>query len=516
MEKNIDYLDVRGSFCVETRPGPCGLIIFGASGDLTYRKLIPALFNLYKKDLLPDEFYVLGCARTKMTDEEFRKRASISISESSSKNQQPEIDNFVRFCSYHSVDYYSRESYIDLSKKINKMDTEYNSYGNHIFYFATPPDLYCPIAKKLNSAGLTKELDNEKSFVRVVIEKPFGHDLNTALALDKELHLSFSENQIYRIDHYLGKETVQNILMFRFANAIFEPIWDRRYIDNVQITVAESIGVEHRAGYFERAGLLRDMFQNHILQMLALVAMEPPTSFNADRIRDERVKLLRSLRPFPLNNLSQFILRGQYTSGFINGKAVPGYRQEINVSPNSNTETFISAKIFIDNWRWQGVPFYIRTGKRLARKISEIAIIFKRVPHSMFAPLPPENLSPNILVFNVQPEEGIALTIQAKQPGAKLCMSPIVMDFRYKDLFGIDMPDAYERLLLDCMVGDQTLFWRSDDVESAWSFVTPVLDKWKSDPQCCPLTFYKAGSWGPDESFDMIKHDGREWHPIDS
>ncbi len=512
MGQNIDYLDVRGSFCVETRPGPCCLIIFGASGDLTHRKLLPALFSLYKKNLLPDEFYILGCARTKMTDEEFRKRVSISINESSKENKQYELDNFVRLCNYHAGDYYSQETYIELSNKLNKMDKEYNINKRHIFYFATPPDLYCPITKNLNSVSLAKEPDDEKSFTRVVIEKPFGHNLNSALALDKELHLSFSENQIYRIDHYLGKETVQNILMFRFANAIFEPIWNRRYIDNVQITVAESIGVEHRAGYFERAGLLRDMFQNHILQMLALVAMEPPTSFNADRVRDERVKLLRSLRPFPLNNLNQFIVRGQYTSGFINGEAVPGYRQEKNVSPDSNIETFISAKVFIDNWRWQGVPFYIRTGKRLARKISEIAITFKRVPHSMFAPLPPEALSPNVLVFNVQPEEGIALTIQAKQPGAKLCMSPIVMDFRYKDLFGVDIPDAYERLLLDCMVGDQTLFWRSDDVESAWAFVTPVLDKWEAEPECCPLTFYEAGSWGPSKVYDMIKNDNREWH----
>lgn len=509
MEQNIDYLDVRGSFCVETRPGPCALIIFGASGDLTHRKLLPALFSLYKKNLLPDEFYIIGCARTSMTDEEFRKKVSISIG---SKENQPELNNFVRFCSYHTGDYNSRETYTELSNKLIKMDKSYNTKGNHIFYFATPPDLYCTIAKNLSSAGLTKEPDDGNSFVRVVIEKPFGSDFNSAMALDKELHLSFSENQIYRIDHYLGKETVQNILMFRFANAIFEPIWNRRYIDNVQITVAESIGVEHRAGYFDRAGLLRDMFQNHILQMLALVAMEPPTSFNADRVRDERVKLIRSLRPFPLSDLNQFILRGQYTCGFIDGKSVPGYRQEKNVSHDSNTETFISAKIFVDNWRWQGVPFYVRTGKRLARKVSEIAVIFKRVPHSMFAPLPPEALLPNVLVFNVQPEEGIALNIQAKQPGAKLCMSQVIMDFRYKDLFGVDIPDAYERLLLDCMVGDQTLFWRSDDVESAWSYVTPVLDKWKAEPQCCPLTFYEAGSWGPSESYDMLKKDGREWH----
>jgi glucose-6-phosphate 1-dehydrogenase len=500
-------IDVRGGFCTEMRSDPCGVIIFGASGDLTYRKLIPALYNLFRRDLLSENFFVLGCARTPMSNEEFQAKArgSVKIAD------QSILDDFIGRFSYCSGDYNDSATYVSISQKLDELDRIYATKGNRLFYFAIPPDFYSPITSMLGSVGLVNEPDDGKSFIHVILEKPFGRDFESALSLDKELHFVLSERQIYRIDHYLGKETVQNILMFRFANAVFEPIWNRRYIDHVQITVAETLGVEHRAGYFERAGLLRDMFQNHLLQMLALVAMESPTSFNANRVRDERVKLLRSLRPFQLDELDKFIVRGQYTSGKSEGLDVPGYRQEKNVAYDSPIETFVSAKVFIENWRWQGVPFYIRTGKRLARKLSKIAIVFKGVPYSMFRPLPPEELSPNVLVMNVQPEEGISLTIQAKQPGAKLCMNSLTMDFRYKDVFGIEMPDAYERLLLDCMLGDQTLFWRSDDVEAAWSFVTPILDKWESKPESCPLTFYESGSWGPLESSKLIEHDGREW-----
>jgi len=507
MDQIRTEIDVRNGFCMETRSGPCGIIIFGASGDLTYRKLIPALYNLFKRDLLPEDFFVLGCARTPMSNEEFQAKARESVKIA----DQSMLDAFIGRFSYCSGDYNDSKTYISISQKLDELDRIYATKGNRLFYFAIPPDFYSPIVNMLDSVGLVKEPDNSQNSIRVILEKPFGRNLESALSLDKELHFVLSERQIYRIDHYLGKETVQNILMFRFANAVFEPIWNRRYIDHVQITVAETLGVEHRAGYFERAGLLRDMFQNHILQMLALVAMEPPTSFNADRVRDERVKLLRSLRPFQLDKLDKFIVRGQYTSGKSRGLDVPGYRQEKNIASDSPIETFVSAKVFVENWRWQGVPFYIRTGKRLERKLSKIAIVFKRVPYSMFRPLPPEELSPNVLVMNVQPEEGISLTIQAKQPGAKLCMSSLTMNFRYKDIFGIEMPDAYERLLLDCMLGDQTLFWRSDDVESAWSFVTPILDKWESEPESCPLTFYESGSWGPRESAELIERDGREW-----
>ena len=371
-----------------------------------------------------------------------------------------------------------------------------------------------PSRAAISSSGLIPKSEEGQPRFHLVVEKPFGRDLDSAIALDKELHRILSESQIYRIDHYLGKETVQNILMFRFANAVFEPIWNRRYVDHVQITVAETLGVEHRAGYFEETGLLRDMFQNHMMQMLALVAMEPPISFDADRVRDEKVKLMRSIRPFPLSEIGRCVIRGQYDAGSVDGVAVPGYRQEEGVASDSQVETFIAAKVFVDNWRWQGVPFYMRAGKRMARKISEIAIVFKRVPHSMFAPLSPDELSPNVLVLNVQPEEGISLTIQAKQPGARLCVDPLTMDFRYQEIFGVELPDAYERLLLDCMLGDQTLFWRSDGIEAAWSLVTPVLRKWEENVESCPLAFYKAGSWGPDESDAMLQGDGRQWRVL--
>lgn len=510
--ENIDNnVDLEGRFCAEMRPDSCGIIIFGASGDLTFRKLIPALFNLFNRKLMPEKFYILGYARTSMTDEEFQEKAYNAIEKNPTNFDKMIVDDFISRLAYQYGDYSDSESYQQLSKKLNKLDNKYATQSNYMFYLATPPDLYCKIVNMLNSAGLVSESDDGDECVHIVLEKPFGRDLNSALALDRELHHVLTEKQIYRIDHYLGKETVQNILMFRFANAVFEPIWNRHYIDHVQITVAETLGVEHRAGYFERAGLLRDMFQNHILQMLALVAMEPPISFNSDRVRDERVKLLRALKPFPLDELSKYIVRGQYTSGKLGDLNVSGYREEKNVADNSSIETFIATKLFIENWRWQGVPFYIRTGKRLKRKVSEIAITFKRVPYSMFSPLPPEELAPNVLVLNVQPEEGMSLTFQAKQPGAKLCMNSLTMNFRYKDIYGVEMPDAYERLLLDCMLGDQTLFWRSDDVESAWAFVTPLLDKWENDPDGCPLAFYESGSWGPDEANELINIDGRKW-----
>ena len=512
MDEIRDQSGIGVANCMEISPIPCGLVIFGASGDLTHRKLIPALFNLRRRGLLSREFFILGCARTRMTDEEFRQRARDSIAKHFGDATNTELDAFIRQCAYHTGDYGDQETYSLLSQRLKQLDKENSTGGNHIFYLATPPNLYCPVANHLSSSGLTEELEEGSPYVHVVIEKPYGRDLESAISLDRELHKSLAERQIYRIDHYLGKETVQNILMFRFANTVFEPIWNRRYVDHVQITASESLGIGHRAGYFEQSGLLRDMFQNHMLQMLTLVAMEPPTSFDADRVRDERVKLMRSIRPFPQDDLAHNIVRGQYISGSIDGVEVSGYQQEQGVADDSQVETFIAAKVFIDNWRWQGVPFYMRSGKRLKRKISEIAIVFKSVPHSMFASLPSDELSPNVLVMNVQPEEGIALTIQAKQPGAKLCMDSLTMDFRYQDIFGVEMPDAYERLLLDCMMGDQTLFWRSDGIEASWSIVTPVLRKWEEEG--CSLAFYKSGSWGPREAEELLTSDERQWRDL--
>ncbi len=504
-----NQIALRDGFCMETGADSCELVIFGASGDLTRRKLIPALFSLFQKKLLPDSFFILGCARSSMTDEAFQRRLRDALADHSKDAPAAKLDAFIRRCSYLAIDYHDSKSYTVLSERLKQLDRNHSVEDNRIFYLATPANLYCPIVTNLGQCGLTRESEeDETGHIRVIIEKPFGRDLESAKSLDRSLCRVLTEDQIYRIDHYLGKETVQNILMFRFANAIFEPIWNRRYIDNIQITVAETLGVEHRAGYFEQAGLLRDMFQNHMLQMLALVAMEPPVSFEANRVRDEKVKLMRSIRPFPLDELDKWIIRGQYEAGQIDSLDVPGYRREAGVACNSGVETFAAAKLMIDNWRWQGVPFYLRAGKRMTRKLSEIAITFKSVPHSIFAPLMTENLAPNVLVLNVQPEEGISLKIQAKRPGPKSCLSSLAMDFSYKEVFGIEPPSAYERLLLDCLLGDQTLFWRRDGVEVAWSLITPVLKAWEDKKTTSPLYPYPAGSWGPPQAKALIECEG--------
>ena len=492
----------------EEKPESCGIVIFGASGDLTHRKLIPSLLGLYRKKLLPDSFYLLGCARSRYADESFRETIRRGLDESGSTSQV-EIEAFLEKCHYLAGDYSEPGLYDSLSERLASLDEQYAVKGNHIFYLSTPPNLYASIVGNLGDAGLAGQ--REDRWTRVVVEKPFGRDLESARALNAELRSHLEEGQIYRIDHYLGKETVQNILMLRFANAIFEPLWNNRYIDHVQITVAETLGVEHRAGYFEQAGLLRDMVQNHLIQMTALVAMEPPISFEPNRLRDEKVKLIRSIRPFPLQELDRWIVRGQYGPGEQAGRSVPGYRDERGVTSDSTVETYVAARVMIDNWRWQNVPFYLRTGKRLAGKATEIVITFKSVPYSIFSPLKAKDLVPNVLCLNVQPEEGVSLTIQAKSPGPKVSLAALNLDFGYQEVFGASPPEAYERLLLDCMLGDQTLFWRQDGVEASWALVTPVLEAWADESLNRPLAIYRSGLWGPAAACDLIERDGRCW-----
>ncbi len=499
---SIPVITCKDFFCTEQHPQPVGITIFGASGDLTSRKLLPSLFNLFLKGLMPENFYILGVARTEFTDETFREKVREALSGDSGK-----IEEFIQRTFYVQGEYDSLSLYSDLRWRIKDLEKKFMTNGNKIFYMAVPPSLYLPIVENLGDLGLTSQ---ENAFSRVIIEKPFGFDLDSANELDKNLHATLKEDQIYRIDHYLGKETVQNILIFRFANSIFEPVWNNQYIDNVQITVAEDIGVEHRAGYYEHAGLVRDMFQNHMMQLLSLVAMEPPATFDADEIHNEKVKLFRSIRPFPIDNLDSWFVRGQYGRGQINGKEVVSYLEEPGVSPNSKIETFAAAKFMIDNWRWSGVPFYMRSGKRLSKHVSEIIITFKKVPHSIFPQLPVKNIPPNILRINIQPEEGIVLSFQAKHPGPKLCMSTLTMDFKYVEVFGTRPPEAYERLLLDCMLGDQTLFIRDDVMRESWKIFTPLIKKWEGESS--NLHIYEAGTWGPKASDELIEKDGREWY----
>lgn len=493
---------------------PVGILIFGASGDLTHRKLLPSLFKLFQRDLLPSNFFILGVARTQMTDEKFRINVENSIKEIKGERS---LSDFLKHCYYLSGSYDSFETYGKIRNRLKELEKKHSTQKNRIFYLAVPPNVYYPIIYRLSESGFAIEPLDSSNFSRVIIEKPFGRDLESAIKLEERLLRSFKESQIYRIDHYLGKETVQNILMFRFANSIFEQVWNNKFVDHVQITVAENIGVEHRAGYFDKTGLLRDMFQNHILQMLAFIAMEPPASFDAEKLRDEKVKVLKAIRSFPLDELHKWIVRGQYVSGEIDGVKVPGYTEEAKIPKDSKTETFVAMKLMIDNWRWNGVPFYLRSGKRLPKKVSEIAIIFKRVPHSMFPNIPIEELEPNSLIINIQPDEGIALNIQAKHPGTRVCLETLSMEFKYKDVFKFKPLDAYERLLLDCMLGDQTLFIRSDDMRASWELLTPILKAWEKEPESEKngrVYPYKAGTWGPKEAEYLIENDGRKWRRL--
>lgn len=487
--------------CAEIAAPPCALVIFGASGDLVQRKLIPSLLALHTKNLLSDRFCLIGCGRTELSNQAFRDMAAQAIEQEDAAQDRKQA--FLKRLYFVSGSYDGPDLYLSIKNKLSELQSTYQYGPRTLFYLSVPPILYSTIAQQLCQAGLAcSQCTEDKIDASLVIEKPFGHDLASAHELNQTIGKCFSENQIYRIDHYLGKETVQNILMFRFANAIFEPVWNRNYIDHIQITIAETLGVEHRGAYYDHSGALRDMFQNHMLQMLALVAMEPPVSFEADAVRDEKLKLLKSLRPISEDMVNQFFVRAQYQ----------GYTQEPGVDPDSRTETYVAAKLHIHNWRWKDVHFYLRTGKRLPAKTTEIAVTFKKVPHSLFASSGLDDIAPNVLVMKIQPEEGLSLSFQAKRPGSKLCMGTLNMDFSYEDVFGIKMPESYQRLLLDCMLGDQTLFMRFDTLETTWKFLDPVLKAWQADPS--PLPQYQIASQHFAEADALIQQDNLTWRKM--
>ncbi len=490
-------------------PGPVTLVIFGGAGDLAHRKLLPALYNLHVDGLLPPHFAVVGVGRNPMTDEAYRAWASSGTTAFS--RRPPAEPAWQRFASalFHqqgSVD--DGGSFRGLGARLDVIEHERGIPANRLYYLAVPPALFAPTVQQLAKAGLVSPPDSDH-FTRIVVEKPIGHDLASARAINDAIAAVFAEPQIYRIDHYLGKETVQNILVLRFANSIFEPLFNQKYIDHVQITVAEEQGVGSRAGYYEQAGALRDMVQNHILQLVSLVAMEPPRSLEADVVRDERLEVIRSLRPIVGEAIDRLAVRAQYARGFELGATVPGYRDEKGVDPQSSTETFVALQVAIDNWRWAGVPFFLRTGKRLPKRASEISIQLKSVPPILFNADPAGPLDCNVLSIRIQPNEGFALTIESKIPGPHLRLYPVKMDFQYGATFGGASPEAYERLLLDVMVGDQTLFMRRDAVEASWQWITPILERWAGDRR--PVPTYAAGEWGPSLANGLIESTGRRW-----
>jgi glucose-6-phosphate 1-dehydrogenase len=488
-------------------PEPGVIVIFGASGDLTARKLVPALYDLAASRRLPMEFAVVGISRTDMSHDDFREKLHDALEEHRSGQISEDVwESFSKGIFYLPGDSKKPETYVELRGFLNQLDDERGTEGNRIYYLSSSPSLFPTIVEHLGEAGMN--LEDRGAYARLVVEKPFGRDLRSARELNADLRRYFEEHQIYRIDHYLGKDTVQNILALRFSNGIFEPVWNQHYVDHVQITVAEDIGVGTRGAFYEEAGALRDIVQNHVMQVLCLTAMEPPVTFDAESVREEKVKALKAVRPIPEDEVDLYAVRGQYERGWIFGEEVTGYRGEEDVAPDSSTETYVALKLFIDNWRWAGVPFYIRAGKRLPKKATEIAIQFRSTPHTPFARGETRGLEPNVLVLRIQPEEGISLKIGAKVPGSGFEVSSVNMDLLYGTAFLEEAPDAYQRLLLDLMLGDPTLFIRADEAEVAWSILEPLMRAWSEDGEVAP---YPAGTWGPREADELLERDGRRW-----
>jgi glucose-6-phosphate 1-dehydrogenase len=493
--------------------GPCAMVIFGASGDLTARKLLPALYNMATSNHLSREFAIIGVALDDMTTEQFRERMTRDIKQFATAHFDSDVwDWLVHRIYFVSGKFDDPDCYVRLGQKLEEVAKAHNTHGNCFFYLATSPSFFAPIVKQLGAHGLTAA--DKQRWRRVIVEKPFGRDLVSARALNREIAKVLTEDQIYRIDHYLGKETVQNILVFRFGNGIFEPIWNRRYVDNVQITVAETVGVEQRGSYFDNSGTMRDMVPNHIFQLLSLTAMEPPTSFAADAVREQQTQVLHAIQAISAEDVLQRCVRGQYDSGFVGEESCCNYRSESNVPEESTTETFVAMKLLVDNWRWADVPFYIRTGKRMAKRHTEIAIQFKRAPLLLFRDTPVEKLKPNVLVMQIAPDEGITLSFGAKVPGPQVRVGGVDMDFKYSEYFGATSATGYEVLLYDCMIGDATLFQSAQMIEASWTVVDPILDVWKVLP-ARSFPNYSAGSWGPKEADELLQRSGHHWRQIE-
>jgi glucose-6-phosphate 1-dehydrogenase len=509
---HMEVNPLREGLRLERVPDPHVVVLFGATGDLSHRKVFPALAQLWRTNLLPAEWACLAVGRRPYDDATFREDVAASLHANCRIQLEPEMEKaFLERIAYHRGDFGDDATFDTLGEKLESMHLEHETASNLLFYLATQPSAFPQVVAQIGRCGLDHER-HDGGWRRIIIEKPFGRDLDSARKLNREVLRVFRETQVYRIDHYLGKETVRNLLVFRFGNGIFEPLWNRRYVDHVQITVAETIGVEDRGAFYEETGAVRDVLQNHLLQLLSLVAMEPPATFEADALRDEKLKTLRAIAPPTRHDVAREVVRGQYGPGWVGGMEVKGYREEKEVDPESETETYVAARFEVDDWRWSGVPFYLRTGKRLAKRATEIAIQFRDVPHRLFAEAATDP-QPNLLAIRVQPDEGILLRFGSKVPGLGLEIRPVTMDFTYGAAFSADTPDAYETLMLDAMLGDQSLFTRADEVEAAWSIATPIHEAWLDSP-APEFPNYAAGTWGPQEGEELIERDGRRWRRL--